>query len=457
MKKRKHEIDMCNGPLLGKVLLFSLPLMLSGILQLLYNAADVAVVGRFAGSTSLAAVGSTGSLINLMINLFIGLSVGASVVVARNLGAHDFRKAHDSVHTAIAISLVAGIVTLIIGVSLSKLFLSLMDMPSDVIDLATLYMRIYFLGMPGLMVYNFGSAILRAMGDTMRPLYFLTISGIVNIVLNLFFVCIFHMDVAGVALATIISQYISAALVVICLLRLDNCCHLNIKEITFHKSEVFEMIKVGLPAGIQGSLFSISNVLIQSSINSFGSTVMAGNAAASNIEGFTYTAMNSVYQAAVTFVSQNVGAKKPERISRVAIVTLLTVTAIGLIMGGASYLGGETLLKIYSTDSAIIPYGMIRLRYICLTYFLCGIMDVFVGLLRGMNCSTIPMIVSIFGSCVFRVLWVYTVFRANPTQETLYIAYTISWSICAAVHFICFLIIKKRLTKKLNASKTITA
>lgn len=457
MKKRKNEIDMCNGPLFGKVLIFSLPLMLSGILQLLYNAADVAVVGRFAGSQSLAAVGSTGSLINLMTNLFIGLSVGASVVVARNLGAHNFRKAHDAVHTAIAISLVAGTVTLAIGVSLSKVFLSLMDTPDDVIDLATLYMRIYFVGMPGLMVYNFGASILRAMGDTVRPLWFLTISGLVNVLLNLMFVCVFHMDVAGVALATIISQYISAILVVICLLKLDNCCHLSIKEIAFHKTEVTEMLKVGLPAGVQSSLFSVSNVLIQSSINSFGSTVMAGNAAASNIEGFTYIAMNSVYQASLTFTSQNVGAKKPERISRVAVVCLFIVTAVGLVLGSLSCFFGEALLKIYSTDAAIIPYGMVRLRYICLPYFLCGVMEVFVGLLRGMNCSTIPMIVSVFGSCVFRVLWVYTAFRAYPTQETLYIAYIISWALCSAIHFICYLIIKKRLTKKLNAEKLLTA
>ena len=450
MKKRKNEIDMCNGPLFGKVLLFSLPLMLSGILQLLYNAADVAVVGRFAGSESLAAVGSTGALINLIINLFIGLSVGASVVVARNLGAHNFSKVQDSVHTAVAISLVAGVVTMLIGVSLSKVFLSLMDTPADVINLATLYMRIYFIGMPGLMVYNFGAAVLRAMGDTMRPLFFLTISGIINVLLNLLFVCVFHMNVAGVALATIISQYISAILVVICLLKLENSCRVNIKKIAFHKTELSEMVKVGLPAGIQSSLFSVSNVLIQSSINSFGSTVMAGNAAAGNIEGFTYTSMNSVYQAAITFTSQNVGAKKPERISRVAAVSLIIVTAVGLMMGSLSYFGGETLLRIYSTDAAIIPYGITRLRYICLPYFLCGVMEIFVGLLRGMNCSTIPMFVSIFGSCVFRIIWIYTVFRIYRSPETLYIAYSISWALCAGVHFICYLIIKKHLTKKLR-------
>ena len=451
MKRIKHEIDMCNGPLLGKVLKFSLPLMLSGILQLLYNAADVAVVGRYAGSNSLAAVGSTGSLINLMINLFIGLSVGASVVVAKNLGAHDFRKAHDAVHTSIALSLVSGIATLIIGVFFSGFFLKLMDTPDDVIDLATLYMRIYFLGMPALMVYNFGSAILRAMGDTMRPLFFLTISGIINVALNLFFVRSIHLDVAGVALATIISQYISAILVVTCLHRLENCCHLDFKAIRFKKDLVLETVKVGLPAGIQSSLFSISNVLIQSSINSFGSTVMAGNAAASNIEGFTYTSMNSIYQAAITFTSQNVGAKKPERINRVMLSTLLTVTAVGLIMGTGSYLLGEPLLKIYSTDTAIIPYGITRLKIVCIPYFLCGTMEIFVGMLRGMNCSTLPMFVSIFGSCVFRVLWVYTAFRMYPMLETLYIAYPISWSICTLIHFICYLFIKKRTTKELLA------
>ncbi len=453
MKRIKHEIDMCSGPLTGKVLLFSLPLMLSGILQLLYNAADVAVVGRFAGSASLAAVGSTGSLTNLMINLFIGLSIGASVVVARNLGARDFKKAHDAVHTAIAISLAAGAVSLIIGVVFSRTFLELMDSPTDVIDLAALYMRIYFLGMPALMVYNFGSAILRAMGDTMRPLYFLTISGLINVILNLVFVCIFHLDVAGVALATIISQYISAVLVVICLSKLENCCHLNFREIRFRKNEIAEMLRVGLPAGIQSSMFSLSNVLIQSSINSFGSTVMAANAAAANIEGFTYTAMNSIYQAAITFTSQNVGAKKPERIGRVALVCLATVTAIGLVMGSGSYFAGSTLLKIYSSDPAIIPYGLIRLKYVCLPYFMCGVMEIFVGMLRGMNCSTVPMIVSIFGSCVFRVAWVYTAFRASPTLETLYIAYIISWTICSLIHFLCYLYIKRKTTKQLLTAK----
>lgn len=450
MKRTKHEIDMCNGPLTGKVLLFSLPLMLSGMLQLLYNAADVAVVGRFAGSASLAAVGSTGSLTNLMINLFIGLSIGASVVVARNLGARDFRRAHDAVHTAIALSLVAGVISLVIGVVFSRSLLVLMDSPDDVIDLAALYMKIYFLGMPALMVYNFGSAILRAMGDTMRPLYFLTISGIINVLLNLFFVCVFHMDVAGVALATIISQYVSAVLVVICLSKLENCCHLNFKEIKLHKKDVGEMLRVGLPAGIQSSMFSVSNVLIQSSINSFGSTVMAANAAAANIEGFTYTAMNSIYQASITFTSQNVGAKKPERIGKVCMVCLLTVTAIGIVMGCGSYLLGESLLKIYSNDPTIIPYGMIRLRYVCIPYFMCGVMEVFVGLLRGMNCSAAPMIVSIFGSCVFRVAWVYTAFRVSPTLETLYIAYIISWTICSLIQFACYLFVKKRTTVRLT-------
>ena len=443
---------MCNGPLTGKVLLFSLPLMLSGMLQLLYNAADVAVVGRFAGSASLAAVGSTGSLTNLMINLFIGLSVGASVVVARNLGARDFRRAHNAVHTAIALSLVAGFVSLVIGVAFSRSLLVMMDSPDDVIDLAALYMKIYFLGMPALMVYNFGSAILRAMGDTMRPLYFLTVSGLINVLLNLFFVCVFHMDVAGVALATIISQYVSAALVVICLTKLDNCCHLNFKEIRLHKNDVAEMLRVGLPAGIQSSMFSVSNVLIQSSINSFGSTVMAANAAASNIEGFTYTAMNSIYQASITFTSQNVGARKPERIGRVCTVCLLTVTAIGLVMGCGSYLLAEPLIKIYSTDPTIIPYGLIRMKYVCIPYFMCGVMEVFVGLLRGMNCSTAPMIVSIFGSCVFRVAWVYTAFRVSPTLETLYIAYIISWTICSLIHFACYLFVKKRIARRLSES-----
>lgn len=443
---------MCNGPLTAKVLRFSLPLMLSGILQLLYNAADIAVVGRFAGSASLAAVGSTSSLTHLLINLFIGMSVGASVVVAQNIGARDFHKAHKAVHTAIALSLIAGFTSMIIGVLFSRTMLVMMDSPDDVLDLAALYIKIYFLGMPALMVYNFGSAILRATGDTVRPLYFLTISGIVNVLLNLLFVCVFKMDVAGVALATIISQYISAVLIVICLLKLEGCCHLNLKEIKLDKSEIARMLKVGLPAGIQSSMFSVSNVLIQSSINSFGSTVMAANAAASNIEGFTYTAMNSIYQAAITFTGQNVGAKKPERISKVMIVCLLTVTILGLVMGSGSYLFGEQLLKIYSSDPAIIPYGMIRLKYVLLPHFMCGVMEIFVGMLRGMNCSTAPLIVTIFGSCIFRVIWVYTVFRMYHSLEVLYLVYIISWVVCSLIHFCCYLVVKRRTTKKLLAT-----
>lgn len=450
MKKSKHEIDMCNGPLFGKVLLFSLPLMFSGILQLLYNAADVMIVGRYAGPNSLAAVGSTSSMINLITNLFLGLSVGASVTVARHLGSRNLKKAENSVHTSIAISIVSGIATMLIGLFISKDLLILTDTPAEILDLASLYLKIYFLGMPALMLYNFGSAILRAMGDTTRPLIFLTFSGITNVVLNLFFVRSFKMDVAGVALATIISQYISAILVIICLLKLDNCCQLKIKEIRFHKQDVADMLRVGLPAGIQSSLFSVSNVLIQSSINSFGATCVAANAAAANLEGFTYTSMNAISHASVTFTSQNIGAKKPERINKVLIVTILIVTVIGLSLGSLTYFAGDTLLKLYSTDPTVIPIGMIRLKYICLPYFLCGMMEVLVGMIRGMNCSVLPMFVSIFGSCVFRVIWIYTAFKANPTLDMLYIVYLISWLLCNIVHLICYFIIKKKRTKEFS-------
>ncbi|HBL40306.1 MAG TPA: MATE family efflux transporter [Ruminococcaceae bacterium] len=444
---------MTNGPLLGKVLLFSLPLMLSGILQLLYNAADIVVVGRYCGNTSLAAVGSTGALVALIINVFVGLSIGAGVTVANRIGANDRKGVHDAVHTAVAVSLISGVVCGLIGVTLSRTFLVMMGTPSNVLDLSSLYLKIYFAGMPALMFYNFGSAILRAMGDTLRPLYFLTASGLINVALNLLFVRSFHMDVAGVGLATVISQILSAVLVLLCLLRIDGVCRLFPKDITIRKKELFEIIRIGVPAGLQGAMFSISNVIIQSSINTYGSVVMAGNAACANIEGFTYTSMNSVHQAAVTFTSQNVGAKKTERISRVFLVCFLTVTVIGMFMGGISYLFRNPLLSLYSKDPAILPYGALRMRYICFPYFLCGMLDVIVGMIRGMGQSTAPMIVTVFGTCLLRVVWIYTVYKANPILEMIYITYPISWIVTALIQIVCYRFVKKRLIQKLKAKE----
>ncbi len=450
----RYEMDMTTGALLPKVLMFSGPLILTGILQLLYNAADIVVVGRFAGAQALAAVGSTGSLINLLVNVFMGLSVGASVVIARAYGAGDFKSVRTGVHTAITVACVAGVVVGIIGVVAARPLLTLMGSPDDVIDAATLYVQIYFMGMPANMLYNFGAAILRAVGDTRRPLYYLTISGIVNVLLNLLLVIVFHMSVAGVAIATVTSQVISMVLVIICLIRTDGAIHLNPKELRINGSQLKEIFRVGFPAGLQGSLFSISNVLIQSSINSFGSIAMAGNSAASNIEGFIYTAMNAMHQANLTFASQNLGAKQFGRVRKVMWVCLGTVTAIGLGMG-VVFLGlGPTLLGFYNTDPEVIRFGMVRMAIIMPTYFLCGLMDVMVGQLRGIGYSIMPMIVSLTGACLLRVVWIYTIFAANPTLETLYNSYPISWFATFATHLLCYLIWGKRKLKRMELAET---
>lgn len=450
--KKSYEIDMCNGPLLGKLLIFALPLMLSGILQLLFNAADIIVVGRFTGSHALAAVGSTSSLINLLVNLFIGFSIGANVLTAQYYGAKDQKNIHQTIHTSILISLIGGIILIAVGVLLARPLLELMATPEDVLDQATLYMKIYFCGMPATMVYNFGAAILRAIGDTRRPLYFLFTAGVLNVFLNLFFVIVFHMGVAGVALATIISQTLSAILVVRCLTNLDGICRLYLKQLKIYPEKLLRIIHIGLPAGLQGAVFSISNVLIQSSVNSFGSIAMAGNTAASNLEGFVYTSMNAVYQTALSFTSQNMGAGKYERIGMILRRCVALVTIIGLALGGLVVLFHQPLLSIYSTDPEVISYGTIRLFIICLPYFLCGIMDTLVGMLRGMNYSILPMIASIVGVCGLRIVWIFTVFRWNHTLFTLYISYPITWALTACVHFGCYLWVRKRISKRAGAA-----
>lgn len=449
-KTKSFEIDMCNGPLLGKMLLFTLPLILSGILQLLFNAADVIVVGRFAGSEALAAVGSTSSLTNLLVNLFIGMSVGVNVLVARYYGGKQDDEVSETVHTAMVISVLGGILLAIIGIVLAKPLLTLMDTPEDVIEYSVLYMRIYFMGMPVMLLYNFGSAVLRAIGDTRRPLFYLTIAGVINVCLNLWFVISLHMGVAGVALATIISQFVSAALILKCLMQSEGCFRLYLNKLHINWDKFGRIARIGLPAGIQGSLFSISNVLIQSSVNSFGSVAMAGNTAASNIEGFVYTAMNAVHQTAVSFTGQNLGGKKFDRISKILAECLILVTVIGLVMGNAVVLLGENLLSLYSTDGEVIAYGMQRLQIICVMYCLCGIMDVLVGSIRGLGYAIMPMIVSLLGACAFRVVWIFTVFEWDRTLRTLYISYPVSWTLTALVHLICFLIVNRHLKKILG-------
>ncbi len=457
-RSSRYEMDMTEGALLPKVLLFSLPLIASGILQLLFNAADMVVVGQWAGEQCLAAVGSTGSLINLMVNVFIGLSVGGSVAVAKAFGANDPAAVHKSIHTAMSLAIIAGLAVGVIGFIFCRPLLQLMDNPT--LDLATTYMRIYFLGMPFNMIYNFGASILRAVGDTRRPLTYLTIAGFVNVILNLILVIGFHMTVDGVAIATVASQAVSATLVVLCLMRSSGAVHLSLRDLRIHRRQLIDIARVGLPAGLQGSLFSISNVLIQSSVNSFGEIVVAANSAGGNLEGFVYTSMNAIHQAALTFASQNLGAGKIRRVRRSMWVCIGTVTVIGLVMGNLMYLCGRPLLSLYLKDPAaidpltgvtVLDYGMKRLTYMLPLYCLCGLMDVAVGSLRGVGYSIMPMIVSLTGACLFRVVWIMTIFRAYPTLDVLYISYMISWALTFGVHMLCYAFVARPKLLKLEA------
>lgn len=452
-KVKKKEIDMINGPLMGKIIVFCIPLILSSILQLLFNAADVVVVGQFAGKLSLAAVGSTGSLINLITNLFIGFSVGTNVVMARAIGANNPEKASRTTHTSMLLAIVSGLIVGVVGFFASKGMLEIMRSPENVIDKATLYLKIYFLGSPASLVYNFGASVLRAKGDTRRPLYFLVIAGVLNALLNLFFVIVCNMDVAGVALATIISQLVSAVLVVICLMRETDYCKLSIKKLKFNAEEIKEIIKVGLPAGIYSTMFSISNVIIQAAINSFGDNVVAGNSTATNLEGFVYVSMNAVYNAAITFTGQNHGAGKYDRIKIILRDCLILVIAIGIILGILFCLFGNYLARCYSPDPEVIEYCMVRMKIIMPTYFLCGIMDVMMGMLRGMGYSTLPTINSFIGACVLRVVWIFTVFAVDRSLPILYISYPISWLVTAVAHIIMFIVVFRKCHRRFEAAQ----
>ncbi len=444
--------DLTSGPMLKKIILFSLPLAASSILQLLFNAADVVVVGRFAGSTALAAVGSNGALINLLVNLFVGMSLGANVVAARCFGAKDDEGVRNTVQTSVTLGLVSGVLLAFVGFFAARGLLELMSCPEDVIDLSTLYLKIYFIGMPMTMLYNFSSALLRSVGDTRRPLYCLAAAGIINVVLNLVFVIGFHLSVAGVALATIISQTVSACLVTWILTREKGALHLDLRHLGFHKGALLQILRIGLPAGLQSTVFSLSNVVIQSAVNSFGSTIVAGNSAASNIEGFVYTAMNSFAQAAVTFTSQNMGARRYGNLDRVMRNCLLCVVVTGFVLGGGASLAGTQLLHFYSLDEAVVTAGLARLHIISTTYLLCGIMDVLASCLRGRGYSVLPMVVSLVGSCLLRLVWIATVFQMFRSTTTLYISYPLSWILTALVHLICLLVVRK----KLNETETVT-
>lgn len=442
--KKSYEMDMCNGPILKKLLIFALPLMLSGILQLLFNAADIVVVGKFTGSHALAAVGSTSALINLFVNVFIGFSIGTNVLVAQYFGARDEKNVQETVHTSILLGIVGGFILIVSGIIFAKPMLEWMDTPDNVLEHAVLYMRIYFIGMPAMLIYNFGAAILRAIGDTKRPLYYLLSAGVINVVLNLFFVITLNMGVAGVAAATVASQVVSAILIVRCLIQSEGIYRLDLHKLKFHKKKLIRIVQIGLPAGLQGAVFSLSNVLIQSSVNSFGSVAMAGNTAAGNIEGFVYTSMNAIYQTALSFTSQNVGGGRQDRIPKIIFQCMAIVIVIGAVMGNLAYQCGPFLLGIYSSDPEVIQFGMSRMQIICQWYFLCGIMDVAVGILRGLGYSVIPMLVSLTGACGLRVLWIFTVFVWKHSLFVLYLSYPITWIVTFTVHLICILVIWKR-------------
>ena len=450
VQANKYEIDMCNGTIMDKLISFSLPLMLSGILQLLFNAVDIVVVGRFTGSQALAAVGSTTALINLFINLFIGVSLGANVLAARYYAAGKQKEMSETVHTAMLFALISGCVMVLAGLFFSRDALELMDTPDDVISQAALYMKIYFMGMPFFMLYNYGAAILRAVGDTKRPLLFLVISGAANAALNLLLVIVFSMGVAGVAVATVISQCISCVMVLSCLIRTESSYQLSLKKLRIRPAYLLQIFQVGIPAGIQSTVITFSNVLLQSSVNSFGSTAMAGYTAANNIFGFLYTSINSVSQACMSFTSQNYGAGKKKRMDLVLRDCLILTVVIGLLMGGGAYLFGPELLHIYTSDEAVIACGMEILLYTTVTYFLCGIMDLIPGALRGMGRSAVPMLLSVIGTVGTRIIWIYLIFPAHRSLAVLFISYPVSWLATIIMQAACFFFVRRNVHSKMK-------
>lgn len=447
MARKSYEMNMTEGPLLKKIIIFAMPLMLTGMLQLLYNAADIVVVGNFAGDASLAAVGSTSSLINLIVNTFLGLSLGAGVVVAQSIGAKNKARLHRTVHTSILLSVFLGFGVGVLGFVLCRPLLVLMSSPAEVLDKATLYMRVYFLGTPGFLIYNFGAAILRSTGDTKRPLIILSISGIANVLLNLVFVIYFHMDVAGVALATIISQYISALWIVVILVKEQGDVKLSLRKLHIYKNELFQIISFGLPMGIQSSFFSVSNVIIQSSINSLGTLTVAGNSAASNIEGFVYTASNSISQAAITFSGQNTGAGNYKRVKKVLYLSLGLSAFLGMLFGGLAIFFQKPLLGIYTDNSDVIAAGATRLNIICLFYCLCGMMDTSANITRGTGKSIAPMMITLVLVCLVRVVWVFTIFKFFNTAECVYWSYPITWGVATVGQIVYFAIVYRAKTK----------
>lgn len=454
MKKNKYEIDMCNGTIMDKLISFSVPLILSGILQLLFNAVDIIVVGRFSGSQALAAVGSTTALINIFTNLFIGISLGANVLAARFYAAQKDKEMSETVHTAIMLALISGVVMLFVGIFFARGALELMGTPDDVIGQSTLYMRIYFAGMPFFMLYNYGAAILRAVGDTKRPLLFLIVSGVVNACLNLFLVIAFHLGVAGVAIATVTAQGISCALVLRCLQRSQASYQLRFRDLKIRGCYVQQIFQVGLPAGIQSTVINFSNALLQSSVNSFGSIAMAGYTAANNLFGFLYVSTNSITQACMSFTSQNYGVGKWKRMDRVLFDCIILSVAVMLTLGGGMYFFGPEVLKIYTTNPRVISCGMEVLTYTTLTYFLCGIMDLLPGALRGMGYSSVPMILSIIGTVGTRIVWIFGIFPNHRSLDILFISYPVSWMITIVLQVICFYFVRRKVHARPGVSET---
>lgn len=443
-KTSKYEIDMCNGSILDKLVSFSIPLMLSGILQLLFNAVDIIVVGQFTGNEALAAVGSTTALINVFVNLFIGISLGASVLAARFYATGQEKEMSETVHTSITLALISGIAMGIIGVIAAKGALELMDTPDNVLNLSTLYMRIYFMGMPFFMLYNYGAAILRAVGDTKRPLLFLIISGATNVLLNLLLVIQFHLGVAGVAIATVISQCISCILVLRCLYLSDGSYQLRFNKLGMNARYVRQIFQIGIPAGIQSTIINFSNVLLQSSVNSFGSVAMAGYTAANNILGFLYVSVNSITQACMSFTSQNYGVRKFKRMDKVLLECLGLTVIVALVLGGGSYLFGAELMHIYTKSTNVIECGIDIMLYTTVTYFLCSIMDLLPGALRGMGHSTVPMILSVIGTVGTRIVWIYVIFPCHRSLDFLFISYPVSWLLTIVMQVICFYFVRKK-------------
>ncbi len=449
-KKNKYEIDMCNGTIMNKLISFSVPLMLSGILQLMFNAVDIIVVGKFSGSHALAAVGATTALINVFINLFIGISLGTNVLASRFYASKREKEMSDTVHTSIMFALVSGVVMLFVGLFLSKWALRLMGTPNDILQLSTLYMRIYFLGMPFFMIYNYGAAILRAIGDTKRPLLFLIIAGVINAGLNMILVIIFDLSVAGVAIATVISQMISCILVLRCLWKTEASYQFRFSKLKIQKVYLKQLFKIGIPAGIQSTVITFSNVLLQSSVNSFGSIAMAGYTAANNIFGFLFATVNSFTQACMSFTSQNYGVAKWKRMDRVLLDCVILSVTVTLLLGSGVYIFGDHILGIYTSDPKVVQCGMEVLLYTTSTYFLCGLMDLLPGAMRGMGYSTVPMILSIIGTVGTRIFWIYCIFPKHHSLDVLFISYPVSWILTIVMQVICFYCVRKKVHRTIR-------